>query len=416
MVDVTIRSSLLGEANLLPSSGRMVARQGGRVVLDQAFKFRTEWVGSPDGITFWGDNPWFLDALPASQEQLLSMMGFPVDRRKRASGPLARLLTLERCKELATDDWGRFLVSALYQKFIPFIVPLLELGDDLFAAQPWDDEHLLLRLLSHNEHRSAASELAVVAALKRANLSIEREPTGRDGSRPDFVIYRDFQRIFVEVKASHSSAADKEAEELEEVLRSFTGDLLTSDKTSRIVGRPIIGELLSDPSRHEDLRQRFDRLYEDLGRCVDNVHSSGFKAGSYSGIEYFDVFVADAEEGGSVELEIWQGLDPLKDVYRLKRLVRDAAKQVPTHARCIVVLDVGGFKRIDLLRSELHRAAMEDVGRMHTVVAVVVYAYQRDPQRGNTRIAIPLWLPGRTPTWAEREVCEQLCRVHRAVL
>jgi hypothetical protein len=373
----------------------------------------------PKVLPFWGDQPWFLDKLPPELDKGLAFFGFPRERRELQTPALKRLLSAEACQHLVRSPWGRSVIVGLYQTFIPYVLPVLQLGLDLAIAQPWDDERLVNRLLVQEEHRGAVIELAAWAALAQAGepFSFEREPNGRGESKPDFLVRAGDESWFVEVKASSTSTPEVRASELEWALMPCVADLQADGKTVTVRGTEAIASVLSDEDRHGELPAVCERAVVALETCAKGLRDSAFVAGDYPAADLLIVHVEDAVDA-FVEFALWDGQTPQKQATRLIRLVRDAALQVPEGSRAVVLLDVGGFTQLDVLASEFNRTLGQDadVGRYAPIRALIVFAHERDADDRTVRTPFQARLLGRELSPVEVDLCRRLSPQSTALL
>lgn len=378
---------------------------------------RFEWrpgAAIPDPLPYWGERPWYLEELPPEMEQMFASFGFARTRREELTPGLRRMLSAKACQRLVRVPWGRQVLAGLYQPFIPYVLPLLELGSDLVAAQPWLDRKLIGRLLQQAEHRGASVELAVWAALAQSGgpYTFEREPRGRDDRRPDFHVRADSGgEWFLEVKAANQSGADERAAEFEWSLFACVTDLQDEHRSVTVEGTALLRSVFLDESRCGELPDVQARALAGLESCARELRSRGLPPGEHN---VADVLVVRIEESDEpfVQFNVWEGLPPQKDALRLVRLVRDAALQVPATSRAIVLLDVGAFKRLDVFAAEMNRVLREEAesARYDPIRAVLLFAYQHDSYGRLVRVPLQPVLAGRELSPVELELCARLSR------
>jgi hypothetical protein len=325
---------------------------------------------------WWGDAPWLTSgALSPVQLQYLAEAGYPPPLARVAVQALQRLLPRETCVELAREHETRMFIAPLYQTFVPFVMPLLALGCDLAEADLWDDPHLLKRLLIPSEQWGAATEVAVGAALKRAGLSVEREPRGRDEKRPEYAVHLDFWRYFIEVKTNPDSLAELRARQLEQGLGWLHGDLAELGRRVVIAGTEKLQKLLMDANLapKESLGSQ---LRADLRRYLEGVKREGARVGRQAAGEYLNVVIADREDvDGSIgtTLALLPEVSDEKASYRIIRKIREAANQMPRAGRGIAVVEVGAARNLVALHAALHTAFASTPAAFEPIRALVFY-------------------------------------------
>lgn len=304
---------------------------------------------------WWGDKPWFTAGLSEPQARFLRDAGYAPKLLLQAADGLRRLLPRDLCTMLAREHETRMLIAPLYQTFVPFLVPLLALGCDLVEAAPWEDHHQLKRLLIPAEHWGAATEVTVAAALKRAGLRFDREASGRDEKKPEYLVHLDFWRYFVEVKTNPDSLADTRAVQIEQSLMWLHGDLAERGVVA-ISGSDELHMLLKDPKvvlREElglELRQDL-RAFLDRTKIAGRPAGGRYRVGSYLVVEA----VGDSSRRGT-RIALAPETTDEEDANRVVRQIRRAARQMPSASRGFAVVEIGSLRNIVVLQEILEAA------------------------------------------------------------
>jgi len=323
---------------------------------------------------WWGDSPWFTDApLSVSQLRYLAAAGFPPARARIAADALRRLLPRTVCLAAAADHSTRMLIAPLYQTFVPYVTPLLALGCDLAEAKPWEDEHLLKRLLIPSEHWGAATEVAVGAALQRSGLNVDREPRGRDNKRPEYVVHLNNWRYFVEVKTNPDSLAETRADELQNGLMWLHGDLAEFGCKVAIRGSNKLHRLLMDPAAMIPKGLGSD-LRADLRRYLAAAKTSGGPiAGRHAVGDYLTVEVGEDIGSVGTSVSLIPEVTDEKSAYRIIRKIREAATQMPRAGSGMAVVEVGSAHNLAVLHDALCTAFAATPAAFEPIRAVVFH-------------------------------------------
>lgn len=234
----------------------------------------------------WADDPWFLKELPAQQERFLETAGFPIHVRRIAVSGLRQLFPLDVCRSMARDPRTIEMVAPLYQRAVHMLPPLLELGEDLGVIRLADDDPLLARLRNPDESWGACTEITIWANFKRTGLDFEREPAGRGDKKPDFLVYLDYSRFFVEVKTNPISRIETNAQELRTALCRFLHDFGGAGRAVRVLATPALEHVLEQPDAKAQIMPVFSNLYAELDACWRAVCAADHAPGTYDAGTY----------------------------------------------------------------------------------------------------------------------------------
>lgn len=273
------------------------------------------------------------------------------------------------------DDKDYEVVKPFFNRWLPWIDPVIRLGVDLESARPWSDRKLLGDLRSFESFAPAQVEVEVWASLNRFGFRVDREPLGPDGRRPDFAVYTQAGRYIVEVKTLRPSDPENYADDIRQGMHHYADYLRKPGQSAKVCATRVLRELLDSPSgRGRIMGDEGKREFTLLGDQLRTLYDAGSPLGTHLAGDWFIIEItagADHPEG-IVASGVWEGPSDQRRAVRIASLVESALPQIPPAAEGVPVIDVATPMFPEAVARELRRRVSEKPVHFSPVAFVVL--------------------------------------------
>ncbi|MDC0710795.1 hypothetical protein POL68_20130 [Stigmatella sp. ncwal1] len=325
----------------------------------------------------WTHDPWFL---APQHETLFERANLPRSKILSAVDGLARVYPPEVCRELLVAPHHAWLIHILFQPCIlAGIVPRLRLGHDVATLGRSVDDGTLKRLHNRSHYDAVAFELAVWANLKRNLYVLEREPRGPGKSNPDFALCFDHRRYILELKDLDLAEQEFFASEVNDLMQQVVSNLWHAHRLFKIRSSPEFQKRCGSPEGRKALASQLPEMVVAFAKKAAEVEQLGFQIGQYPVDSYGMIDVKeDMElEQGALEWDLVPPLTARKRVMRSISVIKKAVGQLPASGLGVGLINVGRFRKIELLREELMIAQRERPLKFQNCAFVVVRTLAR---------------------------------------
>lgn len=302
----------------------------------------------------WARIPWFTD--PSREHGLgpeWSALGLPLKAREEADRALRRLFSPEfvvallnasiptrdevlRGEERKLPFFGG-VVGLLEGMYIPTkIARLLDLGVNSARIHAWENDKMLSRLQSRDQHEPAAFEVALHAALLRGGCSsVEAVPTS-SSKTPDFRVSFRNRNYDIEARLMLPASVDRFAEMFS---IPFSGhDFFVPGFRTTLRASQSLAELATSDER--EARKRIPEILRAFGAAAASAREAK-SPGDYVAEPWGAIELRIGPEFGSFELAM-PDLTPRHRAARVASAIRKKLGQLNSGRLGVVVIGLYG--------------------------------------------------------------------------
>jgi hypothetical protein len=298
----------------------------------------------------WRDDPWFLKD-PTGITSFMTREHYSHAELVRAADALTQVYTPEACRTIFSNPRGgpnitNLFIHAYSEKIFRFIRLGLDLADIGDHAQA-----LFKRLREGAEFEGARLEAELWAALVRGGADVEYAPVigSRNDPQPDFRVCWSFREYFVEAKGVAIADSDAVADIVIEAFHRHAARLLADERGLTLRFSERFAALPLTKEGRRKLMQAPEEIGKALAELLARVAAGILPAGDHDvlGLGVVRVEQEKTDDKCIFSISGFAETPSKKESERVYRMVRDAARQLPSRGRGLIFVDAPSNLNLD---------------------------------------------------------------------